>query len=264
MTRVLVVDDEPQILRALRINLHARAYDVVVAASGEQALSQAAASPPDVVVLDLGLPDMDGVDVIRRLRSWTAVPIIILSGRSHSATKVLALDAGADDYVTKPFNIDELLARLRSAIRRSAGGEESPIVRIGDHVVDLPAHRITTSPMGSPDRRRRTSADARRPTAHPDGVAAARATAAKPGQAPDPARPAGGDPGAESPWRIPIPAAVHDAAPPQAGARPDPPAVPAHRTWDGVPVPALMLGRLPIHRPGPRLPSRPPQLPARP
>jgi two-component system KDP operon response regulator KdpE len=144
MTRVLVVDDEPQILRALRINLAARSYDVVTAADGHAALAAAAKAAPDIVVLDLGLPDMDGIDVIRGLRGWTAVPIIILSGRSQSAAKVDALDAGADDYVTKPFNIDELLARLRAVTRRvPAGDDDIPCVRIGDHLVDLQAHRVT-------------------------------------------------------------------------------------------------------------------------
>jgi two-component system KDP operon response regulator KdpE len=142
MTRVLVVDDEPQILRALRINLAARSY-VVAAADGHAALTAAAKALPDIVVLDLGLPDMDGIDVIRGLRGWTAVPIIILSGRSQSAAKVDALDAGADDYVTKPFNIDELLARLRAVTRRVPVGDDTPCVRIGDHLVDLQAHRVT-------------------------------------------------------------------------------------------------------------------------
>ena len=149
MTRVLVVDDEPQILRALRINLADRSYDVVTAADGQQALAAAAKAQPDIVLLDLGLPDMDGVDVIRGLRGWTAVPIIILSGRSQSAAKVDALDAGADDYVTKPFNIDELLARLRAVTRRVAVGDEAPCVRIGNFLVDLQAHRITSSATDS-------------------------------------------------------------------------------------------------------------------
>jgi two-component system KDP operon response regulator KdpE len=149
MTRVLVVDDEPQILRALRINLAARSYDVVTAADGQQALAAAAKALPDIVLLDLGLPDMDGVDVIRGLRGWTAVPIIILSGRSQSAAKVDALDAGADDHVTKPFNIDELLARLRAVTRRVAVGDEAPCVRIGHFLVDLQAHRITSSATDS-------------------------------------------------------------------------------------------------------------------
>jgi len=145
MTRVLVVDDEPQILRALRINLTARSYDVVTAVDGRQALAAAARALPDIVVLDLGLPDMDGVDVIRGLRGCTTVPIIILSGRSQSAAKVEALDAGADDYVTKPFNIDELLARLRAVTRRVPVGDDTPCARIGNYLVDLQAHRVTSA-----------------------------------------------------------------------------------------------------------------------
>ena len=119
MTRVLVVDDEPQLLRALTINLRARHYEVHGAATGAEALTAAAAHPPDVVILDLGLPDMDGTEVIAGLRGWTDVPILVLSGRTDSLDKVEALDAGADDYVTKPFGMDELLARLRAMTRRS-------------------------------------------------------------------------------------------------------------------------------------------------
>ena len=145
MTRVLVVDDEPQILRALRINLTARSYDVVTAVDGRQALAAAARALPDIVVLDLGPPDIDGVDVIRGLRGWTTVPIIILSGRSQSAAKVDALDAGADDYVTKPFNIDELLARLRAVSRRVPVGDDTPCARIGNYLVDLQTHRVTSA-----------------------------------------------------------------------------------------------------------------------
>ncbi|PZG35322.1 DNA-binding response regulator [Spongiactinospora gelatinilytica] len=138
MTRVLVVDDEPQILRALRINLAARHYEVAVAADGGSALRQAASFHPDLVLLDLGLPDFDGIDVIHGLRGWTSVPIIVLSGRAANRDKVEALDAGADDYVTKPFGIDELLARVRAVSRRSAVTEsETALVRVGDHVVDL-------------------------------------------------------------------------------------------------------------------------------
>jgi two-component system, OmpR family, KDP operon response regulator KdpE len=144
VTTVLVVDDEPQILRALRINLRARSYDVITAATGREALDAAARHHPDVVLLDLGLPDMDGVDVVRGLRGWTTVPILILSGRSQSIAKVAALDAGADDYVTKPFNVDELLARVRAVARRSVTGDEAPIVTIGNALVDLQAHRVTT------------------------------------------------------------------------------------------------------------------------
>jgi two-component system KDP operon response regulator KdpE len=114
MMRVLVVDDEPQLLRALRINLSARRYEVVVAADGASALEAAARHLPDLVILDLGLPDMDGADVIAGLRGWTKVPILVLSGRADAADKVDALDAGADDYVTKPFSMEELMARLRA------------------------------------------------------------------------------------------------------------------------------------------------------
>jgi len=148
VTRVLVVDDEPQILRALRINLRARQYEVTTAANGTQALDEAAAHPPDLVILDLGLPDMDGVDVIGGLRGWTAVPIIVLSGRADSADKVEALDAGADDYVTKPFGMDELLARMRAAVRRTPAAETPPRVQLGDLVIDLAAKRVIRRPAG--------------------------------------------------------------------------------------------------------------------
>ena len=140
--RVLVVDDEPQILRALRINLRARHYDVSVAANGAQALDAAATHPPDLVILDLGLPDMDGVDVIGGLRGWTAVPIIVLSGRADSTDKVAALDAGADDYVTKPFGIEELLARLRAALRRADAPAE-PVVELGELRIDLEKRAVS-------------------------------------------------------------------------------------------------------------------------
>jgi len=145
MTRILVVDDDVQILRALRINLRARQYDVEVAADGASALRVAASRQPDLVVLDLGLSDMDGVDVIRGLRGWTNVPIIVLSGRAGSADKVTALDAGADDYITKPFGVDELLARIRAATRRHGATESSQSeVRIGRYIVDL-ADRVVRS-----------------------------------------------------------------------------------------------------------------------
>ena len=146
MTRVLVVDDEPQLLRALSVNLRARGYDVATAGDGTEALQAAASRPPDVVVLDLGLPDMDGVAVIEGLRGWSKVPILVLSGRSDSADKVDALDAGADDYVTKPFGMDELLARLRAMARRNApASAEEPSVAFGDVVVDLSAKRVTVT-----------------------------------------------------------------------------------------------------------------------
>ncbi len=151
MTTVLVVDDEPQILRALRINLRVRHYDVQVAGTGAQALEVAAKHPPDLVVLDLGLPDLDGVEVIQGLRGWTDAPIIVLSGRADSTDKVEALDAGADDYVTKPFNMEELLARMRAVIRRVPAENDVPRVRIGDVVVDLAAKRVTLQPEGGAD-----------------------------------------------------------------------------------------------------------------
>jgi len=151
MTRVLVVDDEPQILRALRINLRARHYEVSTAATGAQALEQAAAHPPDLVILDLGLPDMDGVDVIGGLRGWTAVPIIVLSGRADSHDKVEALDAGADDYVTKPFGMDELLARARAAVRRTPTAEAPPRVQLGHLTIDLAAKRVVPAGGGAGD-----------------------------------------------------------------------------------------------------------------
>ena len=143
MIRVLIVDDEPAILKALAINLRARSYEVFTAASGREALAEAAAHPPDVVILDLGLPDLDGTEVIGGLRGWTAVPILVLSGRSDSADKVEALDAGADDYVTKPFGMDELLARLRAMTRRGGAPDDRPLIAFGDATVDLAARRVT-------------------------------------------------------------------------------------------------------------------------
>jgi two-component system, OmpR family, KDP operon response regulator KdpE len=145
MNRILIVDDESQLLRALRINLRARAYEVETAQDGAAALAAVARRPPDVVVLDLGLPDLDGIEVITGLRGWTRVPIIVLSGRADAADKVQALDAGADDYVTKPFNMDELLARIRAALRHHTGQTAQAPQRItfGNHIIDLPAHRIT-------------------------------------------------------------------------------------------------------------------------
>lgn len=144
--RVLVVDDDPQILRALRINLHARQFDVVTAADGATALDVARNQKPDLLVLDLGLPDVDGIDVIRALRAWTDVPIIVLSGRAGSNDKIIALNAGADDYVTKPFNIEELLARMRAVNRRlRQEGENDEPVRVGGCVVDLVKKAVRNS-----------------------------------------------------------------------------------------------------------------------
>jgi two-component system KDP operon response regulator KdpE len=146
MTRILVVDDEPQILRALAINLRARGYEVDLAPNGETALTLAGRAHPDLVILDLGLPGIDGTDVIRGLRGWSSVPIIVLSVREGEADKVAALDAGADDFVTKPFGMDELLARLRAALRRAAPGEgEDALVETEHFTVDLAAKRVTTA-----------------------------------------------------------------------------------------------------------------------
>jgi two-component system KDP operon response regulator KdpE len=142
VTRILIVDDEPQLLRALGTNLKARGYQVDLAPTGEAALALAARKHPDLVVLDLGLPGIDGLEVIRGLRGWTTVPIIVLSVRETERSKVEALDAGADDYVTKPFGMDELLARLRAALRRAAPGEEAAVVDTADFTVDLAAKRV--------------------------------------------------------------------------------------------------------------------------
>ena len=149
MTRVLVVDDEPQILRALRINLRVRHYDVDTAATGSEALTAAGRHPPDLVLLDLGLPDLEGVEVIEGLRGWTQAPIIVLSGRADSTDKVEALDAGADDYVTKPFGMEELLARMRAALRRASPAADEPVVRLGDLVIDLAAKTVTADGDGT-------------------------------------------------------------------------------------------------------------------
>jgi two-component system, OmpR family, KDP operon response regulator KdpE len=144
MTRILVVDDDRQLLRALRINLAARGYQVHLATDGASGLAAASRQPPDLVVLDLGLPDMDGVDVVEGIRGWSSTPILVLSARDAEPAKVRALDAGADDYVTKPFGMDELLARIRAALRRvSAPGPDAPVVRTDAFTVDLAARRVT-------------------------------------------------------------------------------------------------------------------------
>ena len=141
--RVLVVDDESPILRALGTNLRARGYEVDLAETGELALQLAARHRPDAVILDLGLPGLSGIEVIDGLRGWTTVPIIVLSARGAEPDKVAALDAGADDYVTKPFGMDELLARLRAALRRNVPASEAATVTTPDFVVDLAAKRVT-------------------------------------------------------------------------------------------------------------------------
>jgi two-component system, OmpR family, KDP operon response regulator KdpE len=147
MTTVLIVDDEPQILRGLRTNLAARGYDVDTAPDGEQALDIAARKRPDIVILDLGLPGIDGIDVIRGIRAWSAMPIIVLSAREQEPDKIAALDAGADDFVTKPFGMGELLARLRAAERRAAPipDGEVALVSTSSFTVDLTAKKVTSA-----------------------------------------------------------------------------------------------------------------------
>jgi two-component system, OmpR family, KDP operon response regulator KdpE len=143
MTRVLVIDDEAPILRALKINLTARKYEVSTAADGASGLAAMARDRPDVLILDLGLPDMDGTEVIRGVRGWTSTPIIVLSAWGQESQKVAALDAGADDYVTKPFGMDELLARLRAAVRRASPAPDEPVVTTAEFTVDLARKRVT-------------------------------------------------------------------------------------------------------------------------
>jgi two-component system KDP operon response regulator KdpE len=142
MTKILVIDDEERFARALGISLEARGYEVVVAADGAKGLEQAARAHPDLVVLDLGLPDLDGVHVLEALRGWSHVPVVVLSARDEERVKVTALDLGADDYVTKPFGMDELLARVRAALRRATDGHDEPTVTTTDFVVDLAAKQV--------------------------------------------------------------------------------------------------------------------------
>lgn len=141
--RVLIIDDEPQIRRMLRVALTAHGYETGEAQCGEAGLQQAALFRPDLIILDLGLPDLDGIHVVQALREWTAVPILVLSVRSHEQDKIKALDAGADDYLTKPFGMGELLARIRAALRHAAGSTDDPVLQFDDLIIDL-AHRMVT------------------------------------------------------------------------------------------------------------------------
>ncbi|WP_137845910.1 response regulator [Microbacterium sp. 2FI] len=141
--KILIADDDPQLVRALRITLAAHGYDVVAAPDGAAAIALAAKERPEIVMLDLGMPRLDGVAVIHALRGWTSVPIIVVSGRTGSADKVEALDAGADDFVTKPFQIDELLARLRALSRRAVSASDDPVVAFADVAIDLAAKAVT-------------------------------------------------------------------------------------------------------------------------
>ena len=206
MTSVLVVDDEPQILRGLRTNLRARGYEVFTAPDGETALATAAKERPDLAIIDLGLPGIDGVEVIRGIRAWSEMPLLVLSARDQERDKVLALDAGADDYVTKPFGMDELLARLRAAERRLHRRRASPCVETDAFTVDLGAARVS-------DRRGRRATHAHR-------VASRRDPRAQPGQAGEPAPVAAGGVGSAVPGRDELPSCVHGPDPAQARARP--------------------------------------------
>lgn len=141
--RVFVVDDEPQIRKLLKVSLGAHGYDIHEAVSGKEALTQAAAIKPDLVILDLGLPDIDGKEVVNRLREWSDVPILILTARDQEKEKIDALDAGADDYITKPFSMGELLARIRVSVRRAAHTGDEPVIQCGDLSIDLAQRRVT-------------------------------------------------------------------------------------------------------------------------
>lgn len=147
--RILIADDDQQILRALRITLAAQGHDVAIASDGAEAISAAIAREPDLVILDLGMPKLDGIEVIHALRGWSRAPILVVSGRAGAADKIEALDAGADDYVTKPFAIGELLARIRALTRRAPQEEAAPVAVLGDVTIDLAAHSaVRQEPAG--------------------------------------------------------------------------------------------------------------------
>ena len=242
MTFVLVVDDEPHIRRTLSINLRARDYEVEAAADGRSALQILAERTPDVIVLDLGLPDLDGVDVLRRLRDVSQVPVVVLSARHDSDDKVEALDAGADDYVTKPFGMDEFLARIRAAVRRGPPENPEPlVVTTDDFTLDIaraPGHRPRR--LGDP--------------AHPHRVAPARGAGPARGPPRHAYRAAPRRVGTRLRTRAELPPGVCEPAAPQARTRPGGASLPAHRTGDRVPVRRLSADRL---QPGRARPSRP-------
>jgi two-component system, OmpR family, KDP operon response regulator KdpE len=145
MIRILVVDDDPHLLRALTIALNARGYRTSAAADATTALESAATAAPDLAVIDLGLPDLDGINIVESLRGWSTAPIIVLSARHDETAKINALDAGADDYVTKPFGMGELLARIRAALRRAAPADDQPVITTAAFTIDLAAKRVTTA-----------------------------------------------------------------------------------------------------------------------
>jgi two-component system KDP operon response regulator KdpE len=146
--RILIVDDDPQMLRALRITLTVQGYEVLTASNGAQGINTAIEAHPDVYLVDLGLPGVDGMSLIQAVRGWSSAPLLVVSGRSGSADKVAALDAGADDYVTKPFSIDELLARIRALTRRIPHLEDTPVLTLGEVVVDFAAHTVLRTRQG--------------------------------------------------------------------------------------------------------------------
>ena len=231
MTRVLVVDDEPGIRETLAITLRASGYDIETAADGEEALLTAAARTPDLVVLDLGLPDLDGVQVIAQLRATSQAPILVLSGRRDSADKVDALDAGADDYVTKPFGMDELLARLRAMSRRAAAEPVDPI-RFGSVEIDVAAKRITVTHDDNhreEHRRRPSGGSSKHSSTHPAGSSAKPTCSA--------------ESGTRRRNRTRQPAPLRRATPPQARERPSPPQALPHRARFRVPLPAMSPGK---------------------
>ncbi len=231
--RVLIVEDEPALLRALRINLRARGYEVTTATTGRAALAEAARRPPDAVLLDLGLPDVDGTGVIEELRTWSRAPVIVLSGRTGSGDKIGALDAGANDYVTKPFDIEELLARLRSALRR-----DDPLgaadIRLGAWRIDLTAYRATRN--GDESQTARLTPTEWRLLEillrHPAAVGAHAVRLPHRGV------------GARLRAEHQLPALSHGQAAAQAGGGSVPAGVSADRTRHGVPLPAGEAGRL--------------------
>ena len=148
--KILIADDDPQLLRALRVTLGARGYDIITATNGREALNAATEHHPDMYMIDLGMPKLDGVQVITELRAWTDAPILVVSGRTGAADKVEALDFGADDYVTKPFFIDELLARIRALTRRVPSPEAEPLVRLGDITIDMASKSVVKTLAGGP------------------------------------------------------------------------------------------------------------------
>ena len=224
MTRLLIADDDPQILRALRIILSSKGYQVVTAADGQEALEAAISARPDILIIDLGMPRLDGVALIEAVRGWSQAPILVISGRTTDAEKVRALDVGADDYVTKPFSIDELLARIRAMNRRLPQEQGAPAVHFGDVTVDLAAQAVTRTVHGAT---RYIPDDAHRV----EGPGAARPQPWGAGHQADDAAPHLGQRPCDRhrlSAPVPLPAAQ------EAGARPVSPQIPPHGAGDGV------------------------------